>query len=209
MTNCEQCGQPLRRRPPSQRQPRFCSHKCFWISLNGKPRRETTKGYRKRKLPHHPLAPPTGIISVSRLVLFDKLGGGSHPCAWCGRQVKWRAGDSSGRRPDDLMVDHLDWNIHNNSPDNLVPTCSVCNSHRTRERDRRLISDDELTMMVNGERTRAVQQVCKTCGEPFLALPAKVKQGLAVYCSRPCYYESLRDRREKGRFRGPSKNVGG
>jgi len=53
-----------------------------------------------------------------RAVLYDEIGGGGHPCHYCGIVVYWQY---------DLVVDHVDEDKTNNSPANLVPSCTPCN----------------------------------------------------------------------------------
>jgi len=79
--------------------------------------------YQAVDAPSHPLAPPCGKVYVHRLVLWDKLGRGPHPCHWCGKQVEW-LGDPP------LQVDHLDGDKANNRPANLVASCAQCNAGR-------------------------------------------------------------------------------
>lgn len=89
-----------------------------------------TKRYRQKKLPNHPLALNSGRVFIHRVVLYDKLGDGGHPCHWCGTIVYWNK--SYPKDKDALLVDHLDHDRHNNHPDNLVPACNSCNSKRRR-----------------------------------------------------------------------------
>jgi hypothetical protein len=145
------------------------------------------KGYRACVARDHPLAPPSGVMQVCRIVLYDKIGPGSHPCHWCGQPVQWRVIKKGGRLPDELMVDHLDWDKQNDDPANLVPSCNHCNHTRTREHDRRRIEANETVISrSDGYRTRAVERECEHCGAPFLALPANIRKGHGRYCSRAC-----------------------
>lgn len=75
----------------------------------------------------HPICNSRGMTSVHRLVLFNAIGPGAHPCHWCGIEVEWRRGNYLGS----LVVDHLDENRLNNRLENLVPSCTNCNSSRT------------------------------------------------------------------------------
>ena len=87
----------------------------------------TDMGYIKIKA-SHTLSDKRGWVSEHRLVLFNKIGPGKHPCYWCGREV-----DFDLEYPKDLgalVIDHLDGNKENNNPDNLVPSCAVCNLKR-------------------------------------------------------------------------------
>jgi hypothetical protein len=70
----------------------------------------------------HPLARSNGHLPVHRLVLFDAIGPGVHPCHWCGVDTSWESGE--------LTADHLDWDKLNNDPSNLVPSCLACNARR-------------------------------------------------------------------------------
>lgn len=60
-------------------------------------------------------------IGQHRLVLFDKIGYGPHQCHWCQDNINWGYG---------LQADHLDFDITNNHPDNLVASCGPCNNGR-------------------------------------------------------------------------------
>lgn len=84
------------------------------------------KTYRRIHLAGHPLARSQGLVYEHRVVLFDAIGPGQHPCHWCGRTVSWTA-TRQGRR---LIVDHLDDDGLNNDPENLVPSCLRCNTSR-------------------------------------------------------------------------------
>lgn len=117
-----------------------------------------------------------------KLVLFEKLGGGDHPCHWCGRLLRWVKGTAG----DALVADHLDGDRRNNEPANLVPACNGCNTIRARSQFRPKIREDE-AFVVHGEaRTRAESLVCEECGVTFLADVARVKRGTAKVCSTSC-----------------------
>ena len=62
-------------------------------------------------------------VSVGRLVLWERIGPGVHPCAWCDRPLEWgkslRAARVNGDRAD-------------SSPENLVPACAGCILRRSR-----------------------------------------------------------------------------
>jgi hypothetical protein len=84
--------------------------------------------YRRVKRPGHSLAGKDGVVALHRLVLYEAIGPGEHPCHWCSTLVDW-----SKRYPADqaaLVVDHLDWNRANNELANLVASCPPCNSTR-------------------------------------------------------------------------------
>lgn len=82
------------------------------------------KFYKQRYLPDHPLADGRGTVLEHRLVLWNKLEGKDAPCHWCRKPLSWK------KRT--LCVDHLDEDITNNDPDNLVPACRPCNANRNR-----------------------------------------------------------------------------
>lgn len=80
-------------------------------------------GYRALTMHGHPLADRWGHVLEHRMVLFDKIGPGEHPCHWCAVPVRW--GES-------LHVDHVNFKRSDNDPANLVPSCNPCNAARTR-----------------------------------------------------------------------------
>jgi len=79
------------------------------------------KRYRQITARNHPLAWKNGRVSVHRKVLFDAVGGSRMPCHWCGTPLYWG---------DNLVVDHIDHDRHNNQSTNLVPSCASCNCGR-------------------------------------------------------------------------------
>lgn len=71
----------------------------------------------------HPLS-RGGQLEEHRKVLYDKIGPGPHYCHWdCGKLLEW--GGIRG-----ICSDHLDGDTLNNDPENLVPSCVVCNRQR-------------------------------------------------------------------------------
>jgi len=95
-------------------------------------RRIRNGGYIQVRQPEHPLANPDGWVWEHRVVLLASIGPGTHPCHWCGKDVSWdySVGPDNGRA---LVVDHLDEQRANNVLSNLVPSCVVCNLHRSRK----------------------------------------------------------------------------
>lgn len=146
--------------------------------------------YRYAKRKNHPLSPPSGSLPLHRLVLFDKIGPGAHPCHHCGVMVEWRVGVRTAEGA--LISEHLDGNPANNAPDNLAPSCHACNIRKSKHG----VSDQEEFIKINGNRTRAraVRKVCVVCGKEFLVRAAIVKSkspksGDGKYCSRQCMYD--------------------
>lgn len=82
-------------------------------------------GYRVIKAPGHPRATAQGKALEHRVVLYDAIGPGPHPCHWCGVTLPWAGGASHG-----INVDHLDDDRLNNARENLVPSCLDCNTKR-------------------------------------------------------------------------------
>jgi len=92
----------------------------------------TSAGYRFLTMQYeHPLRTSGNVVLEHRAVLYSHIGPGPHPCHWidrfsCGRdQLEW-----GGLGGDSIVVDHLDDNGTNNSPENLVPSCTGCNVRR-------------------------------------------------------------------------------
>ena len=97
----------------------------------GAARGVSAQGYIVLARPKHPLASPHGKVLEHRMVLFDTIGQGDHPCHWCGKALRW---DAHRRQHDALTTDHLDSVKTNNDPSNLVPSCLACNGGRSRRR---------------------------------------------------------------------------
>lgn len=91
----------------------------------------SVQGYKLVTVPGHPLANARGVFE-HRVVLYDKIGPGEHPCHWCGTLVTW--GVTTAADPAALLADHVDFDRLNNDPANLVPSCWSCNITRTRAR---------------------------------------------------------------------------
>lgn len=200
MKTCEACGEPIPKKKIRASKPnRFCSWDCF--KATPRPQLvETTSGTRVMRRPDHPLAPRSGLVALSRIVLYEKIGPGEHTCTWCGCTVKWMPGE--GNTKGALIADHLDWNQQNNDPSNLVPSCHVCNSHRVRQSDRRLIEPHEVFLVDSaGERHRAERKACEYCGEFFLAKLTFTKRRGARFCSLTCASRSNAKTRKPPRRR--------
>lgn len=93
------------------------------IPLDFCPRKLDRKRYRLKQVGVHPLADKLGRAYVHRLVLFQSLGWMIVPCLWCGSPVSflWK----------NIFADHLNHDRHDNSIQNLVPSCNRCNAGRT------------------------------------------------------------------------------
>lgn len=90
------------------------------------PRVRKPRRYESVYLPSHPVASRNGHAWLHRVILFDHLGTGSHPCHWCGKPLTWRNPD----RAQAIYVDHLDGDTANNDLGNLAPSCNGCNAGR-------------------------------------------------------------------------------
>lgn len=184
MNTCEHCGKVISRKH-ARRANRFCSQACYFASGPRGNYVEKTASARMKRASNHPLAPPSGVVAVCRIVLYEKIGSGSHPCNWCGRALFWKPGE--GLTNDAIMADHLDFDMHNDVPENLVPSCRTCNVHRLIDGRQKLIEDDEVVVInANGTRTRGIERSCIICGEKFIARLSQVKLGRATCCSRSC-----------------------
>lgn len=91
-------------------------------------RRTNDNGYQVIRLPDHPLAWSEGWVYEHRAVLHDTIGPGEHHCHWCGTPVSWDR--TYPQHLDALVVDHLDADVQNNDPANLVQSCNPCNVRR-------------------------------------------------------------------------------
>lgn len=139
-------------------------------------------------LPDHPLATRSGVVQRHRYVLFQKIGNGPHDCYWCGVELNWVVGKSGGGEGA-LVVDHLDGQRRNNSPENLVPACQKCNVGRSNPD---LIDDREvfITQTLKGGKVRkhrATKLTCRHCGLEFLCRTARIRfKGEIKFCSQRC-----------------------
>lgn len=83
-------------------------------------------------LTSHPLS-CRGKVGEHRVVLYKKIGPGTHKCNWCGVPVVWLVGNEArrARTTQRLVADHLDFDKSNNDPENLVSSCLACNTTRS------------------------------------------------------------------------------
>ncbi|AUZ65788.1 hypothetical protein C2U53_19230 [Citrobacter sp. CFNIH10] len=93
---------------------------------------EHTGGYLLVYAPDHPLACGSPRVYEHRKVYYDKHGAGPFRCHWCAKTVGW----------DTLHIDHLDDCKTNNEPDNLVPSCPVCNQKRGVDKMRKTMREN-------------------------------------------------------------------
>lgn len=128
----------------------------------------------------HPLADARGKIKTHRLVLFEKIGPGEHPCHWCGEIVSWtKEGPVRGA----LIVDHINNDGFDNSPENLVPSCSGCNTRRTRGGK---LGKEDSVIIDSGRPRRAVESKCLRCERSYLARISTRGILFTKACSREC-----------------------
>lgn len=105
----------------------------------------------------HLLANKNGVVRKSRYVLFKKLEGNPGDCNWCQIKLSWKT----------LCADHLDSNIMNDVPENLVGSCRGCNANR----------ED------GTGHGRKKPKTCAECEELFIS---KHHHKRAIYCSNRC-----------------------
>src|SRR5688500_10582356 len=175
---CRQCGVIF----TAQKGRPFCSRGCYYQNLRERPKKEGVK-YRMVTRPGHPIAPPGGVLPLSRVTLYDKIGPGPHSCNWCEREVTWEAERYS---PEALLADHLNHDPSDDRPENLVAACNACNAHRRKDGDAPPIGESEKTVIRGGRKTRAVELFCQICANPFLVNPAEFNTGRGRTCSRSC-----------------------
>jgi hypothetical protein len=119
-------------------------------------------GRRYRQVPAkgHPVAHADGRAYEHRVVLYDLLGPGPHPCHWCGTGVDWLPKGTKG----ELQPDHLNDDGSDNRPDNLVPSCRTCNSTRAVQRRADALraagwwsGNDTIAHLTNGGRAARIE----------------------------------------------------
>lgn len=168
---------------------RYCSKSCAtkaqWAKGKTIPKKDDIQNYRQIVIHGHPLAGKDGYVKEHRAALYAKIGPGKHPCHWCGKEVEWLPGN--GMKGKALIADHLDENFLNNDPENLVPSCSVCNARRVVGSRKGRVRDTEVFIQhVSGCRERCVIRNCQRCGVEFKARPENIKRGWGKYCSKHC-----------------------
>lgn len=75
--------------------------------------------------------PGRGTIRTGqhRVVAFAEWGPDDQACFWCDRMLVW-----FGTGAEELIVDHVNHDRSDNTPENLVPSCLNCNGKRKRPR---------------------------------------------------------------------------
>lgn len=177
MNICETCGASFEPKRHT-RNGRYCSGECYYARGPDGPRKASVKRPRRVMAKTHPLADSHGRVALARLNLYEKVGPGTHPCNWCGRELIWKFGIF----PDAIVTDHLDWNNTNDDPENLVVSCHSCNARRAAPGRRTAIQPDELTIPAGKYRTRAIKLVCPRCSREFLRPLRKPTE----FCSARC-----------------------
>lgn len=187
---CDHCGASFERYPSQIAKSRrhYCDPEC---RAKGMRKDEVATRYRMVNVgTSHPLAGVSGVIPEHRLLVFDAIGQGPHPCRWCGGEVDWLPGQHTGDGA--LVVDHINGDPKDNRIENLAASCHTCNSARRHDR----VKDDEVwvTVKSTGNRTRALLRNCRTCGGEFKVTPSQVrsKKNGGTYCSRECMYRRPR-----------------
>ena len=183
---CEHCQQPFIRKcyAANRPTPRFCSYKCRGEGTR-KPLDQRKQSYEFRWIMvGHPLNYRDVLtkIPLHRLVLYNKIGPGPHPCHWCHKPVNWLPGKSTGSGA--LVADHLDQNKTNNAPDNLVPSCHGCNAYR--DHPNKILDHEPFITDKKGYRHRAVVRICQHCHKLFQHLAAEARPNRGLFCSQKC-----------------------
>lgn len=156
--------------------------------------------YETNYLPLHPLANKSGQVLRHRQVLFERIGGGSHPCNWCGSLVEWQVKSGYGDKKT-LVADHLDGDPRNNCSNNLVPSCIACNAQRARFG--RVENWETFIQLKSGSRQRAVWDSCPICEKKFLNPTNRIGLVTRVACSCSCAIRLARRKfAESGRVWG-------
>lgn len=121
---------------PTKKRGRYCTTHRARIERHGTAelpvradRHSNQRGYQLIRRPGHPLARKDHWAYEHRVVLYDAIGPGTHPCHWCQKPVSWDQRHT--HHPDALVVDHVDEDVRNNDRTNLVPACGPCNVRRS------------------------------------------------------------------------------
>lgn len=122
----------------------------------------------------HALGKAGQSVPEHRMILWEKIGPGEHPCHHCGAPVRWEDGT--------LHSDHLNRDPKDNRRENLVPSCQTCN---IRNRDY-TIRPDEAAYITKGRKVRGVVRNCATCNSEFITSALDKRPNHGRFCSRSC-----------------------
>lgn len=164
-----------------KRDQKYCGRTCFHISKRKKVIKTRYRTLHVDK--DHPLICNGEVLPEHRVILWEKIGPGSHVCHHCQQSVTWMVGVGPSV-PGALVVDHLDRNSLNNDPDNLVPSCQPCNLLNS---DHIVRDDEDYRVTAKGTRVRGERRNCEYCQGSFVAWPTSKKDRLrGRFCSRSC-----------------------
>lgn len=175
---CGQCGDSFLPRQNHGKLQQFCSQQCAYAARR-KPAPKPGQ-YRMLYLPGHPLAGKAKYLPEHRVLLWNRIGPGPHPCHYCGTLIDWLPGEYTKKGA--LGVDHIDRNRANNNPSNLVPSCQACNNRNT---SRTVLDEEPFVARANGTRLRGESRDCMACGVKFITYPDP-RPNRGLYCSRSC-----------------------
>lgn len=178
---CLSCGTPFTTYTSQNKQ--YCSQKCKGVARR-KPDSTLSQIRRNAYVPQgHPLAPPgRRQVIKHRLILWESIGAGPHPCYHCGDLVDWIPGNYT--KKGSLVVDHLDRNPLNNELDNLKPSCQRCNKMNS---DRTVLDEEDYRLDSNGIRKRGKRLNCELCGTSFVAWHT-TSRFCRLSCARKSYW---------------------
>jgi hypothetical protein len=140
--------------------------------------------------PKHPLAPPGGTLPRGRVVLYEKLGPGAHPCTFCGKVLSWVGKPL-------LNVCHLDLDKDNDAPGNLAAACRSCSVRHGHDEKFGSASYVEK----GSHRILTARRTCESCKREFDARLANVNNGKGRFCSRGCANDGQRREFITSRYR--------
>ena len=191
---CKICKKEFTRSPALAG--KCCSRKCGYEHRKQKRQSKDHQQNRKARQiiyePSHPLTGKNGYLSLSRFLLFNKIGPSPHKCNWCKRTIHWIIGKrQTGTNA--LIVDHVNSNPKNNDIKNIVPSCQSCNTKRSLP-DQILKEGELFIVMKNGRRLRAELKTCVVCSFKFKFAISKLSKKdrnnkkIGLYCSMKCLY---------------------
>ena len=127
-------------------------------------------GYAKVREPYHVLALGEGTVYEHRFVYYNKHGNGPFDCHWCGKYITWPT----------MHIDHLDDDKSNNSIDNLVPSCPICNQARGKDKQTATMRERHATKLTHNGVTKTVKEWADDLGVGRTAIKSRLKQGWTV-----------------------------